>query len=69
MSQLREVEHHRNVEMNEITDKVQTIAEKYEPDKIILLGSYAAGNPTSDIGISSRKPCLRESICRHFSLS
>lgn len=48
MSQLIEVEHHRNVEMNEIKDKVQTIAEKYEPDKIILFGSYAAGNPTSD---------------------
>lgn len=49
MSQLREVEHHRNVEMNEIKGKVQTIAEKYEPDKIVLLGSYAAGNPTSDM--------------------
>jgi len=48
MSQLIEVERHRNVEMNEIKDKVKTIAEKFEPDKIILFGSYAAGNPTSD---------------------
>jgi predicted nucleotidyltransferase len=48
MSQPGEVERHGNVEMNEIEDKVQTIAEKFEPEKVILFGSYAAGNPTSD---------------------
>lgn len=48
MSQLREVERHKNVEMNEIKDGVRIIAEKFEPDKIILFGSYAAGNPTTD---------------------
>lgn len=33
--------------MNEIKDKVRTIAEKFEPEKIILFGSYATGTPTS----------------------
>jgi predicted nucleotidyltransferase len=27
---------------------VQAIAEKFSPDKIILFGSYASGNPTPD---------------------
>jgi predicted nucleotidyltransferase len=34
--------------MNDIKDKVLTIAEKFEPEKIILFGSYAAGTPASN---------------------
>jgi predicted nucleotidyltransferase len=51
MSQLREVERHKTVALNEIKDKVRTIVEKFEPEKIILFGSYVAGTPTSDSDI------------------
>ncbi|NVO10279.1 MAG: nucleotidyltransferase domain-containing protein [Bacteroidales bacterium] len=36
------------IETNKIDDIVSRIATKFNPDKIILFGSYAAGNPNSD---------------------
>jgi predicted nucleotidyltransferase len=36
------------LETNKIDDIVNRIAVKFNPDKIILFGSYAAGNPNSD---------------------
>ena len=48
MSPITELRLRRDIGMLEIEDKVQTIAEKFEPAKIILFGSYAAGSPTSD---------------------
>jgi predicted nucleotidyltransferase len=41
------------IAMKEIKDKVKTIIEKFEPEKIILYGSYAAKNPTpaSDVDL------------------
>jgi predicted nucleotidyltransferase len=43
----------RNIEMRQIEEKVQPIIEKFRPEKIILFGSYAAGNPTpaSDVDL------------------
>lgn len=43
----------RSIEIKEIEEKVLPIIEKYQPDKIILFGSYAAGNPTpaSDVDL------------------
>ncbi len=43
----------RLVRMEEIKDKVLTIAEKFNPDKIILFGSYASGTaiPDSDVDL------------------
>jgi predicted nucleotidyltransferase len=35
------------IDMKEIRNKVKAITEKYEPEKIILFGSCAAGNTTS----------------------
>jgi predicted nucleotidyltransferase len=35
------------IEMKEIRNKVKAITEKYEPEKVILFGSYAARNATS----------------------
>jgi predicted nucleotidyltransferase len=42
-----------NIGIKEIEEKVRPIIEKYRPDKIILFGSYAAGNPTpaSDVDL------------------
>jgi len=48
MSPITELRLRRDIGMPEIVDKIQTIAEKFEPAKIILFGSYAAGSPTSD---------------------
>ncbi len=41
------------IEMKEIRNKVKAITEKYGPEKIILFGSYAAGNatPASDVDL------------------
>ena len=36
------------VEISKINDIVERIATKFDPDKIILFGSYAAGNATTD---------------------
>ena len=36
------------IEAKKIDDIVYRIANKFDPDKIILFGSYAAGNPTDD---------------------
>lgn len=38
----------RRVRMQEIHDKVRRIAEKFNPEKIILFGSYASGTPAQD---------------------
>jgi len=34
--------------MDDVMEKVQTIVSKFDPDKIILFGSYAYGEPTED---------------------
>lgn len=51
----RKRQHHSqmNIGIKEIEEKVRPIIEKYRPDKIILFGSYAAGNPTpaSDVDL------------------
>ncbi len=39
------------IELNKINDIVNRIAFGFNPDKIILFGSYAAGNPNSDSDI------------------
>ncbi len=36
------------IENTKINDIVSKIAVKFNPNKIILFGSYAAGNPTND---------------------
>jgi len=42
------VNHQRIVNLNEVKKKARIIAEKFDPEKIILFGSYALGNPNSD---------------------
>jgi predicted nucleotidyltransferase len=39
------------IEAKKIDDIVYRIATKFDPDKIILFGSYASGNPTDDSDI------------------
>ena len=39
------------IEATKIKDIVSRIAEKFDPDKIILFGSYALGNPNNDSDI------------------
>ena len=39
------------IEANKITDIVNRIAFGFNPEKIILFGSYAAGNPSNDSDI------------------
>ena len=39
------------IETKRIDDIVERIAIKFNPDKIILFGSYAAGNPNNDSDI------------------
>jgi predicted nucleotidyltransferase len=39
------------IETNKINDIVLRIAAKFNPDKIILFGSYATGNPNNDSDI------------------
>jgi len=52
----------KRVDMKSITDKIHTIVKKYKPEKIILFGSYATGNPTPDsdvdllVIIDTKKP-------------
>ena len=36
------------IEMNKIMELSWAIANKFQPEKIILFGSYAYGNPTED---------------------
>ena len=36
------------IETSKINDIVNRIANKFNPDKIILFGSYAVGNPNND---------------------
>lgn len=40
-----------SVSINDINKKVKTIVKNYNPEKIILFGSYADGNPTSESDI------------------
>jgi len=37
----------RDLDMREIENKVEVIARKYRPEKIVLFGSYAKGKPSS----------------------
>lgn len=39
------------ISINDINDKVSTIVKNYNPEKIILFGSYADGNPTPESDI------------------
>jgi len=39
------------IETKKIDDIVNRIASRFNPDKIILFGSYATGNPTNDSDI------------------
>jgi predicted nucleotidyltransferase len=39
------------IETNKIDDIITRIATKFNPDKIILFGSYASGNPNNDSDI------------------
>lgn len=43
----------RQINMSEISDQVQVNVGKFRPDKIILFGSYAKGNPgpNSDVDL------------------
>jgi len=43
----------RRISISEINDKVRTIVNKFRPDKIMLFGSYAKGDPSfeSDIDL------------------
>jgi predicted nucleotidyltransferase len=52
-SRKRQSHDQMNIGIKEIEEKVRPIIEKYRPDKIILFGSYAAGNPTpaSDVDL------------------
>ncbi len=36
------------ISLNAIKEKAKTISEKFDPEKIILFGSYASGTPTPD---------------------
>jgi predicted nucleotidyltransferase len=36
------------ISLNQIQDFSQQIAEKFQPERIILFGSYASGKPTED---------------------
>jgi predicted nucleotidyltransferase len=52
----------------EILEKANLIIRKFDPEKIILFGSYAAGNPLSDsdvdlfIIMNSEKPSWEKSV-------
>jgi len=52
-SRKRQSHNRMNIGIKEIEEKVRPIIEKYRPDKIILFGSYASGNPTpaSDVDL------------------
>ena len=53
MSQTKPMTGQRRINISEINDKVRTIANKFRPDKIMLFGSYAKGDPSfeSDIDL------------------
>ncbi len=48
MSRTEPVAGQRHIDLGEVDEKVQTIVRKYRPDKIVLFGSYAKGNPSPD---------------------
>jgi predicted nucleotidyltransferase len=48
ISQTESIIGRRHISIDEINDKVRTIANKYRPDKIMLFGSYAKGKPGPD---------------------
>lgn len=53
MSQTEMSTGYNQVNMREIRDRVQQIVRKYQPEKVILFGSYAKGNanPDSDVDL------------------
>jgi len=53
MSQAKPMTGQRHINISEINDKVRTIVNKFRPDKIMLFGSYAKGNPSfeSDVDL------------------
>jgi len=48
MSRIEPFAGQRHISINEINDKAQVIVSKYKPDKIMLFGSYANGDPSPD---------------------
>jgi predicted nucleotidyltransferase len=48
MSRTKPIVGQRRINISEINEKVQVIVRKYRPDKIVLFGSYAKGNPGPD---------------------
>jgi uncharacterized protein len=48
MSRTETTSEQRLVNMSEILDAVQVIVKNFQPDKVILFGSYAKGNAGSD---------------------
>lgn len=52
-TQIEQIIGQRHIDVAEINDKAQTIVNKFRPDKIILFGSYAQGNPSfeSDVDL------------------
>ena len=58
----------KSIDMKSIKNKIYTIVKKYKPEKIILFGSYATGNPTPDsdvdllIIINTKQPTWDVSI-------
>jgi len=53
LSQTEPIIDRRRISINEINDKVRTIVNKFRPDKIMLFGSYAKGDPSfeSDVDL------------------
>lgn len=48
MSQIESIALQSQISISDINDKIDVIARKYLPDKIMLFGSYATGNPNPD---------------------
>jgi len=48
VSQSEFIKDHISIDIKKIKDKALAIVKSYQPEKIILFGSYATGTPTSD---------------------
>ena len=48
MPQTETIAGRHHIDTGQINENVQVIAKKYRPDKIVLFGSYAKGNPGPD---------------------
>lgn len=52
------------IDLSEIDDKIKTIVKNFEPERIVLFGSYASGNPSPDsdvdllVIIATERPTL-----------